>query len=80
MVIEIGTHTDRRGNNSYNQKLSQKRANSVREHLIKEGISAKRVIATGYGETMPVVKCETDESCSEEEHELNRRCKIVIVN
>jgi len=71
MVIEIGTHTDRRGNNSYNQ--------NVRAHLIKEGIAENRVIATGYGELKPVVKCETDDSCSEEEHELNRRCEIVIV-
>ncbi len=79
MIIEIGTHTDRRGNNTYNKNLSQKRANSVRTHLIKEGIAANRVRATGYGELKPVIKCKTDDSCSEEEHELNRRCEIVIV-
>ncbi|MFH7014843.1 OmpA family protein [Flavobacterium sp. FlaQc-47] len=80
MVIEIGSHTDSRGNAKFNEDLSQKRANSTREFIIQSGINAKRVLAKGYGESVPIIKCKTDEACSEEEHELNRRSEFVIEN
>ncbi|SEO78409.1 Outer membrane protein OmpA [Flavobacterium sp. CF108] len=80
MVIEIGSHTDSRGNAKFNENLSQKRANSTREFIIQSGIDAKRVTAKGYGESVPIVKCKTDDACSEEEHELNRRSEFVIKN
>lgn len=80
MVIEIGSHTDSRGNLKYNEDLSQKRANSTRDFIIESGINAKRVQAKGYGESVPIIKCKTDEACSEEEHELNRRSEFVIKN
>lgn len=80
MVIEIGSHTDSRGNLKYNEELSQKRANSTREFIIESGINSKRVQAKGYGESVPIIKCKTDEACSEEEHELNRRSEFVIKN
>ena len=78
MVIEIGSHTDCRGNAKFNEDLSQKRANSTREFIIESGISTKRVMAKGYGESVPIIKCKTDDACSEEEHELNRRSEFVI--
>ena len=78
MVIEIGSHTDSRGNEKFNANLSQKRANSTRDFIIESGINAKRVTAKGYGESVPIVKCNPDEACSEEEHELNRRSEFVI--
>ncbi|MDX6181877.1 OmpA family protein [Flavobacterium sp. Fl-77] len=78
MIIEIGSHTDSRGNAKFNEDLSQKRASSTRAFLIESGINAKRVIAKGYGESVPIIKCKTDEACSEEEHELNRRSEFVI--
>lgn len=80
MVIEIGSHTDSRGNAKFNESLSQKRANSTREFIVQSGIDAKRVTAKGYGESVPIVKCKTDDACSEEEHELNRRSEFVIKN
>ncbi|MFD1603159.1 OmpA family protein [Flavobacterium artemisiae] len=80
MEIEIGSHTDSRGNAKFNEDLSQKRANSTREFIIQSGINAKRVTAKGYGESIPIVKCKTDDACSEEEHELNRRSEFVIKN
>lgn len=79
IVLEIGTHTDNRGNAEYNRDLSQKRADSARDYLLKNGIAENRVIAKGYGESQPIVKCETEESCSEEDHEWNRRCELVVV-
>ena len=79
MVIEIGTHTDIRGNAEYNRNLSQKRADSAKEFMVKNGISPERVIAKGYGESQPIVECETVESCTEEDHEWNRRCELIVV-
>ncbi|MBP4139518.1 OmpA family protein [Flavobacterium geliluteum] len=76
MIIEIGSHTDSRGNAKFNEDLSQKRASSTRAFLIESGINAKRMIAKGYGESVPIIKCKTDEACSEEEHELNWSCYI----
>lgn len=80
MVVEIGSHTDVRGNNKYNLDLSDKRAASTREYFIEQGIPASRISSRGYGETVQIVKCVPEESCSEEQHELNRRSEFVIKN
>ncbi|MEP2237633.1 MAG: OmpA family protein, partial [Maribacter sp.] len=80
MVIEIGTHTDIRGNKGYNKDLSQKRADSAKEFLVKNGIASDRVVSKGYGESKPIVVCATEEACSEEDHEWNRRCEFVVLN
>lgn len=80
MVVEIGSHTDSRGDLKYNAELSGKRAQSTKEYLVGSGIDANRIIAKGYGESVPIIKCKTEESCSEEEHELNRRSEFVIKN
>ena len=79
IVLEIGTHTDIRGNEEYNRDLSQKRADSAKEFLVKSGIGTERIIAKGYGESQPIVECASEESCSEEDHEWNRRCELVVV-
>lgn len=80
MVVEIGSHTDVRGNNAYNLELSSKRAASTREYFLKMGIPAARISAKGYGETVPIIQCIPDHSCTEEQHELNRRSEFVIKN
>ena len=79
IVIEIGTHTDIRGNSAYNKGLSQKRSDSVKEFLIKNGIEPNRLVSKGYGESQPLVTCKTVADCTEEDHEWNRRCEFVIV-
>jgi len=78
MIIEVGTHTDIRGNNKYNLELSAKRANSVRMYFMENDIEPDRISARGYGETEPLIKCATEDACTEEQHELNRRCEFVI--
>lgn len=80
MVVEIGSHTDNRGNDNYNRNLSTNRAESTRAYFINQGIVKKRIIAKGYGETVQIIKCEPSESCTEEQHELNRRSEFVIKN
>ncbi|SFD04882.1 OmpA family protein [Algibacter pectinivorans] len=78
MQIEIESHTDIRGNEAYNKDLSQKRATSTKEYLVSKGIESYRITAIGYGESKPLQKCVTEDACSEEEHEINRRSEFVI--
>ena len=82
MNIDIRSHTDCRGPASYNQKLSERRAQSTRQYLIDKGIDAERLTAKGYGESRLVNDCgcepSSESSCSEEEHQLNRRSEFII--
>ena len=80
MILEIGSYTDMRGNDRYNANLSERRAESTKEFLVDLGIAENRIIARGYGESEPVVDCKTESSCTEEQHELNRRSEFVIKN
>jgi outer membrane protein OmpA-like peptidoglycan-associated protein len=78
LTIEIGSHTDSRGSDSYNLKLSQARAQSVVDYLIEKGIAKDRLIAVGYGETKPVNQCTNGVKCTEEEFLRNRRSTFRI--
>lgn len=69
LSVEISSHTDARGSDSYNMKLSQERAKSVVDYLIEKGIRADRLVAQGYGETKLLVP----NAQTEEEHQKNRR-------
>ena len=77
--IEIGSHTDSRQSKAYNQSLSQRRAKSTLDYLVQRGINKNRLTAKGYGETQLVNNCADGVSCSEAEHQLNRRSTFVIV-
>ena len=74
LSIEIGGHTDNIGGNEANLKLSQDRADAVREHLISKGLEPDRVASKGYGETMPVAKNDTPEG-----QQTNRRVEFKIL-
>lgn len=76
--IHIESHTDSRGNDSYNKILSEKRAQSTLKWLVDNGINTKRLSAKGYGETQHVNKCSNDIKCSKEDHQLNRRSMFII--
>lgn len=80
LTVEIGSHTDSRGSDAYNIKLSQARAQSVVDYLIGKGIPAERLIAKGYGETVPVNGCINNVKCSEDEHQKNRRTTFRVVS
>lgn len=76
LIVEISAHTDEQGSGGYNIKLSQKRAESVVSYLIESGIPESRLVAKGYGETIPIVKnAET-----EEDHQKNRRTSFRILS
>jgi outer membrane protein OmpA-like peptidoglycan-associated protein len=80
MKIELSSHTDARGSDGYNLKLSDGRAKSAVEYLISQGIDSSRLIAKGYGETKLLNKCGNDVKCSEEEHQFNRRTEFTILD
>jgi OmpA-OmpF porin, OOP family len=61
-AVEIGSHTDSRGSNEYNQVLSQKRADAVRHYLLEKGVSIDQLTAVGYGESVPLDTAETYEA------------------
>lgn len=75
-IFEISGHTDSRGDDNYNLKLSQKRANFVRDLLIKRGAEAASLKAVGKGETEPIIK----DAQTEPEHEQNRRVEIKVID
>ncbi len=76
VVVELGSHTDARGNDAYNLKLSQNRAKSAVEYIVKNGVEAKRIKPVGYGETKHRIK----DAQTEEEHQVNRRTEFKIID
>ena len=78
MKIDIRSHTDSRGADSYNLKLSDRRAKATLEWIVKQGIDRKRLKAKGYGETRLVNGCSNGVPCSEEEHQENRRSEFIV--
>ncbi|MDO5987685.1 OmpA family protein [Flavivirga amylovorans] len=80
MVIRIESHTDSRGNLTYNDKLSIDRANSTYEYLISKGIAPERITEhQGFGERRLTNGCEDGEDCEEKDHQLNRRTQFIVV-
>jgi len=78
--IEIGSHTDSRSSADYNLKLSQRRSESVVAYLIGKGVATGRLVAKGYGESQLINKCADGIDCPDEEHQVNRRTVIEILN
>ncbi len=78
--VEIGSHTDCRGSVEYNELLSQRRAESVVNYLIKQGIDPSRLTARGYGKSQLInhCNCEAGIGCTEAEHQANRRTEFRI--
>jgi OOP family OmpA-OmpF porin len=75
--VVVNGYTDRLGTNTYNQRLSQKRADAVRSYLVGKGVAANRVRAVGHGESNPVVQCnETNKPALIKCLEPNRRVEI----
>jgi OOP family OmpA-OmpF porin len=73
--IELQGHTDSSGSDAYNLKLSQQRADSVREHLIAQGVPTQQLMAKGYGESQPV-----DSNATAEGRAHNRRVVMSVLD
>ncbi|MET1259866.1 OmpA family protein [Flagellimonas sp. DF-77] len=81
MVIKIESHTDSRGSDRYNEKLSDRRAKSTGDYIISQGIEAQRIeSAIGYGEQQLLNECRNGIRCTNEQHDRNRRSEFIIVS
>ena len=73
LLLEVEGHTDSIGSDEYNQTLSEKRADSVRDYLVSNGVSNEKVIARGLGKTDPVADNKTAAG-----RKLNRRVEMIV--
>ncbi|MFH7000988.1 OmpA family protein [Flavobacterium bizetiae] len=80
MKLDIRSHTDSRATHTYNQALSNRRAKSTIDWLVKNGVAKNRLTGKGYGETQLVKRCSDGVPCTEEEHQMNRRSEFIILN
>lgn len=79
MILEVRSHTDSRGSDSYNESLSNRRAKSTVKWIIEHGINSSRISGKGYGETQLTNKCSNGVPCSKEAHQANRRSEFIII-
>lgn len=79
LSFELGSHTDSRASDAYNLLLSDARAKSAVDYLIRRGVHPDRITARGYGERKLVNHCTDGVACSEEEHQQNRRTEFKVV-
>ncbi|RZJ73085.1 OmpA family protein [Flavobacterium sp.] len=81
LKIKIESHTDSRGKDAYNLKLSDNRAKSTRDYIISKGIDASRIeSAIGYGESRLTNRCKNGVKCTEAEHLANRRSDFIVID
>lgn len=79
LTITIQAYADARGTNSYNMNLSEKRANAVKQYLLRKGVSKKRITdVIAYGESKIENGCTDTIQCTEEQHQQNRRAEIKV--
>ena len=79
VTVEVSSHTDCRGSNEYNQKLSQHRGQSCANYLVSRGIKRDKLLVKNYGESKPLNHCIDGVECSEELHSVNRRTEFVLI-
>lgn len=81
LFVVIKGYADSRGSEAYNKTLSLKRAQAVKDYLVENGVSGKKIIAVkGMGETELLNNCDDNTECSEEQHQVNRRVEISVTN
>lgn len=80
ITAEIIVHTDTRGNEGENLRLSQNRSKYLAVRLSQQGIDASRLVAIGKGEAEPVIDCPNENNCTETEHQKNRRVQVILKN
>ena len=79
MIIHIESHTDSRGSDKYNERLSERRAKSTYDYFIQQGIKKERITShKGYGEYQLTNDCGNGIKCDEDKHQANRRTEFVI--
>ena len=79
LKLKVNAHTDSRGPEAYNLWLSDKRAESTVNYMIKKGISKDRLVSEGFGETKLLNECSDGVKCSAAKHDINRRSEFIIL-
>ena len=79
LELELSSHTDSRGSDAYNRRLSQNRAQAAVDYIVSRGIERRRLVAAGYGETRLVNHCGNGVDCPDEIHQQNRRTEIKVL-
>ncbi|WP_413514139.1 OmpA family protein, partial [Myroides odoratus] len=67
-------------NDAYNLRLSERRAQSTVQWMIRQGIDASRLTGKGYGESQLLNACSNGVRCTDQEHQVNRRSEFIILN
>jgi len=81
MVVELGSHTDCRGSDKYNEKLSDRRAKASAKYIKSKITNPDNIYGKGYGEYRPLNACGGScKACSDEEHDANRRTEFLIIS
>lgn len=78
MTVRVESHTDNKGSDAYNNKLSDRRAKSTVQYVISKGINEDRILGIGKGETELIEKCGTN--CTKEQNQINRRSEFIITS
>lgn len=78
ILMELGSHTCSKGNDTYNQQLSEKRAKAAVEYIKNKGVDGERISFKGYGESALTNGCKNGINCSENRHKKNRRTELKI--
>lgn len=79
LTFELSSHTDSRASHHYNLVLSEARAKSAVDYMIRRGVDPSRIVAKGYGESRLVNHCSDGVECAEEEHQANRRTEFKVI-
>jgi outer membrane protein OmpA-like peptidoglycan-associated protein len=77
--VEVGSHTDCRSSNEYNNTLSQNRANASVNYIVSQGVERSRITGKGYGESILLNGCSDGVTCSEAQHSVNRRTEMKVI-
>lgn len=77
LMLNIEGHTDQRGNEEYNKKLSERRAKVVMDYLVNRGVESNRLESQWFGKTRPIHNCD-EVTCTEAMHQLNRRTELRV--
>ncbi len=81
LQLKVESHTDSRGSNSYNLKLSQRRSDAIKDYLMQQGVPSSALVeVVGYGEEQLLNNCKNGVFCLEMLHNRNERSSVIILN
>ncbi|MGG5578379.1 OmpA family protein [Myroides sp. C15-4] len=80
LIVDVRSHTDSRGNDTYNMQLSERRAQATMQWISSKGVDPSRLTGKGYGESQLINHCSNGVKCTDDEHQANRRSEFIIMN